>query len=134
MSLNEIVFMLSENDISYLVRGACFKIYNSLGPGLLESVYENALAYELQKAGCEVQTQVPFPVIYEEIKLEIGFRLDLLINECVIIEIKSVENLMDVHYKQLLTYLKLTGIQLGLLINFNTTNISKSIIRIVNNL
>ena len=126
--------MLSENDISYLVRGACFKIYNSLGPGLLESVYENALAYELQKAGCEVQTQVPFPVIYEEIKLEIGFRLDLLINECVIIEIKSVENLMDVHYKQLLTYLKLTGIQLGLLINFNTTNISKSIIRIVNNL
>ena len=134
MSLNEIVFMLSENDISYLVRGACFKIYNSLGPGLLESVYENALAYELQKAGCEVQTQVPFPVIYEEIKLEIGFRLDLLINECVIIEIKSVENLMDVHYKQLLTYLKLTSIQLGLLINFNTTNISKSIIRIVNNL
>ena len=134
MSLNEIVFMLSENDISYLVRGACFKIYNSLGPGLLESVYENALAYELQKAGCEVQTQVPFPVIYEEIKLEIGFRLDLLIKECVIIEIKSVENLMDVHYKQLLTYLKLTGIQLGLLINFNTTNISKSIIRIVNNL
>ena len=126
--------MLSENDISYLVRGACFKIYNSLGPGLLESVYENALAYELQKAGCEVQTQVPFPMIYEEIKLEIGFRLDLLINECVIIEIKSVENLMDVHYKQLLTYLKLTSIQLGLLINFNTTNISKSIIRIVNNL
>ena len=126
--------MLSENDISYLVRGACFKIYNSLGPGLLESVYENALAYELKKAGCEVQTQVPFPVIYEEIKLEIGFRLDLLINECVIIEIKSVENLMDVHYKQLLTYLKLTGIQLGLLINFNTTNLSKSIIRIVNNL
>ena len=126
--------MLSENDISYLVRGACFKIYNSLGPGLLESVYENALAYELQKEGCEVKTQVSFPVVYEEIKLEVGFRLDMLINECVIIEIKSVENIMDVHYKQLLTYLKLTGIQLGLLINFNTTNISKSIIRIVNKL
>jgi len=126
--------MLSENDISYIVRGACFKIYNSLGPGLLESVYENALAYELRKEGCDVKTQVPLPVIYEEIILEIGFRIDLLINESVIIEVKSVENLTNVHHKQLMTYLKLTGLKLGLLINFNTTNISKSIIRIANNL
>jgi GxxExxY protein len=126
--------MLSENDISYIVRGACFKIYNSLGPGLLESVYENALAYELRKEGCDVKTQVPLPVIYEEIILEIGFRIDLLINESVIIEVKSVENPTNVHHKQLMTYLKLTGLKLGLLINFNTTNISKSIIRIANNL
>ncbi len=126
--------MLSENEISYLVRGACFKIFNALGPGLLESVYESALAYELRKLGCEVKTQVPVPVIYEEIILEIGFRIDLLINECVILEVKSVTELSDIHHKQLLTYLKVTGLSLGLLINFNTTNISRSIIRIVNNL
>jgi len=126
--------MLSENDISYLVRGACFKIYNSLGPGLLETVYESALAYELKKEGCEVKTQVPFPVVYSDIKLDIGFRLDILVNERVIIEVKSVENLTDVHHKQLMTYLKLTGLRLGLLINFNTTNIAGSIVRIANNL
>ena len=128
------VIMLSENDISYLIRGACFKVYNSLGPGLLESVYESALAYELRKVGCDVKTQVPLPVIYEEIILEIGFRIDLLINENVIIEVKSVDNLSPVHHKQLLTYLKLADLKLGLLVNFNTTNISKSIIRIANNL
>lgn len=126
--------MLHENDLSYLIRGACFKVYNNLGPGLLESVYEAALAYELEKEGCEIQTQVPFPVIYEEIRLPTGFRLDILVNECVIVEVKSVESLSDVHYKQVLTYLKLTDLRLGLLINFNTTNIAKSIIRIVNNL
>jgi GxxExxY protein len=126
--------MLGENDLSYVIRGACFKVYNTLGPGLLESVYESALAYELEKEGCEIQTQVPFPVIYEEITLNTGFRLDILVNECVIVEVKSVESLSDVHYKQVLTYLKLTGIRLGLLINFNTANIAKSIIRIVNNL
>jgi GxxExxY protein len=126
--------MLSENDISYLVRGACFKIYNTLGPGLFESVYESALAYELRKEGCYVQTQVPLPVIYEDIRLEQGFRIDLLIDECVIIEVKSVDSITDIHYKQLTTYLKLTDLRLGLLINFNTSNISKSIIRIVNKL
>jgi len=126
--------MLRENDISYLVRGACFKIYNALGPGLLESVYESALAYELRKGGCVVEMQVPFPVMYEEVKLDVGYRLDLVINELVIIEVKSVESLSDIHYKQLLTYLKLTGLKLGLLINFNTTNISKSIIRIANDI
>jgi GxxExxY protein len=126
--------MLSENDISFLVRGACFKIINSLGPGLLESVYESALAYELRKEGCDVKTQVPIPVAYEETFLELGFRLDLLINDSVIIEVKSIETLSDVHYKQLLTYLKLTGCKLGLLINFNTTDISGSIVRIVNKL
>jgi GxxExxY protein len=126
--------MLSENDISYLVRGACFKIYNSLGPGLLESVYEAALSYELKKEGCHVQCQLPIPVVYEEIELDIGFRMDMLINELLIIEIKSVESLSSVHYKQLMTYLKLTDLKLGLLINFNTADISKSIHRVVNGL
>jgi GxxExxY protein len=126
--------LLSENDISFLVRGACFKIHKALGPGLLESVYESALAHELRKEGCEVKTQVPLPVIYDEIKLDVGFRIDVLINDCVIIEIKSVESLTDLHYKQLLTYLKLSDLKLGLLINFNSVNISKSMFRIVNNL
>jgi GxxExxY protein len=126
--------MLSENDISYLVRGACFKVFNKLGPGLLESVYEAALAYELKKEGCLVQCQLPLPVVYEDIVLDIGFRLDMLVNEILIIEIKSVECLTKVHFKQLLTYLRLTDLSLGLLINFNTSDISGSIHRVVNGL
>ena len=125
---------MKENDISYDVRGAAFKIHNELGPGLLESVYEAALAYELREMGYEVRTQVAVPMIYQNIKFEIGFRLDILVNDLVIIEIKSVENLADVHYKQLLTYLKLTNKKLGLLINFNSTNLKESIRRIANNL
>jgi GxxExxY protein len=105
--------MLSENDISYLVRGACFKIYKTLGPGLLESVYETALAFELRKENCDVKQQIPVPIIYENTKLDTGFRLDLLINDLVIIEIKSIECLNSIHYKQLLTYLKLTKLKLG---------------------
>ena len=126
--------MLGENDISYLVRGASFKIHRKLGPGLLESVYEGVLAHELRQKGCIVKTQVQLPVIYDDIYLEIGFRIDLLINDIVIVEIKSVENILDVHFKQLLTYLRLTGLKLGLLINFNSSNISESIFRVVNNI
>jgi len=123
-----------ENCISYDIRGAAFKVYNNLGPGLFESVYEAGMIYELRKMGRRVRAQVEFPVIYEEQKLELGFRLDLLIDELVIIEIKSIETLAPVHYKQLLTYLRLTGLKLGLLINFNTDDLEKNIIRIVNNL
>ena len=123
-----------ENSISYDIRGAAFKVYSKLGPGLFESVYETAMIYELKKKGRKVRSQVELPVIYEEEKLELGFRLDLLVDELVIIEIKSVEALAPVHYKQLLTYLRLTGLKLGLLINFNTEEIEKGIIRIVNNL
>ena len=123
-----------ENSISYDIRGAAFKVYSKLGPGLFESVYETAMIYELKKKGRKVRSQVELPVIYEEEKLELGFRLDLLVDELVIIEIKSVEALAPVHYKQLLTYLRLTGLKLGLLINFNTDEIEKGIIRIVNNL
>ena len=125
---------MKENDISYDIRGAAFKIHKSLGPGLLESVYEAALAYELREMGYEIKTQVPVPMYYNDIKFEIGFRLDILVNDLVVIELKSVENLADVHYKQLLTYLKLSDKKLGILINFNAANLKESIKRIVNNL
>ncbi len=126
--------MLSENDISYGIRGASFKVYNALGPGLLESVYEYALAYELRQLGLKVNCQVPLPVIYDGNILPLNFRIDLQINNLVIIEVKSVENLSDLHHKQLITYLKLSGLKLGLLINFNSPDLAKSIIRIVNKL
>ena len=125
---------MEENDISYNIRGAAFKVHTALGPGLLESVYEVALAHELRKMGHDVKSQVGLPVVYDDIKLEIGYRIDLLINDLVIIEIKSVDALADIHHKQLLTYLKLSGKKLGLLINFNVSSLKESIIRIVNNL
>lgn len=125
---------MTENEISYQIRGAIFNIYEKLGPGLLESAYETTLIYELKKRGLQVESQVPIPIIYEEIKLESVFRLDLLINKKVVIEIKSVEKLSPLHHKQLLTYLKLTGYKLGILVNFNSDEIFKNIIRKVNNL
>ncbi len=125
---------MKENDISFDIRGAAFTIHNELGPGLLESVYERALAYELEQMGYKVKSQVGIPMKYKEIDFEVGFRLDLLINDLVIIEVKSVETLIDVHHKQLLTYLKLTDKKLGLLINFNASSLKNSITRIVNNL
>ncbi|TXD84427.1 GxxExxY protein [Subsaximicrobium wynnwilliamsii] len=124
----------TENDISYLIRGAIFKIYNELGPGLLESVYETVLSFELRKQGLEAKNQVPLPVFYEGNKLGLGFRLDLLVNEKVVVEIKSVENLAEVHHKQVLTYLKLSNLKLGILVNFNVDNIEKGIFRKVNGL
>lgn len=125
---------MNENEISYLIRGAIFDVYNKLGPGLLESVYVNALDYELTKKGLKVKREVPVPVFYEEIKMEVGFRLDLLIEEKVLIEVKSVENLAEVHHKQVITYLKLTGIKLGILVNFNVDRIDSGIFRKVNGL
>lgn len=122
------------NDITYKIRGAIFSVYNELGPGLLESVYENVLAFELRENGLFVQTQVAIPVNYKEVKMEIGFRADLIVNEKVIVEIKSVETLHDVHKKQLLTYLKLTDKRMGILVNFNVSKLvdKESIIRIIN--
>lgn len=125
---------MDENELSFQIRGAVFKVYNELGPGLLESVYETALTYELIQLGLDVKNQIGIPMKYADINFDVGFRLDILVNEKVIIEIKSVEALSDVHHKQLLTYLKLTGKKLGLLINFNSASISNSIVRIVNNL
>ena len=109
-------------------------MYNNLGPGLLESAYEAALAFELIKTDLNVKTQVMLPMIYETIKMDNGYRLDLLVEDKVIIELKSVEILLDVHHKQLITYLKLLELKLGLLVNFNCDDISKNIFRKVNGL
>jgi GxxExxY protein len=125
---------MNENDLSYMIRGAIFKVYNNLGPGLFETVYELALCRELTKEDLSVRCQVALPVIYDNVRLDAGFRIDILVEELVIIEIKSVENLAEVHHKQVLTYLKLSGLKLGLLVNFNTSDISKSIFRKVNHL
>jgi len=125
---------MTENEISYKVRGAIFKVFNELGPGLLESAYEAILMHELLKAGFKVKAQVPLPLVYEDIDLNVGYRVDLLVEDKVIIEIKSVENLAEVHHKQVLTYLKLSGLKLGLLVNFNCVDIEKSIFRKANGL
>lgn len=125
---------MTENEISYQIRKAIFNVYNSLGPGLLESVYVCVLEYELSQAGLEIKTQVALPIIYKNIQLDGGYRLDLLVDDKVIIEVKSVENLAEVHHKQLITYLKLSGKKLGLLVNFNSAEIDKSIFRKVNGL
>ena len=125
---------MEENNISYLIRGCIFKVYNAVGPGLLESAYETALAYELQKAGLQIQTQVVLPFQYESISLDVGYRVDILVENKVLIEVKSVEELAEVHFKQLTTYLKLSGLKLGILVNFNTAEINESIKRVANKL
>lgn len=125
---------MTENDISYTIRGTIIDIYKDVGPGLLESAYEAILCYELQQKGLEVQCQVGLPLVYKDIRLETRHRLDLLVNNKVIVEIKSVEALAEVHHKQLITYLKLSGKKLGLLVNFNTSDIVTSIFRKVNGL
>ncbi len=125
---------MHENEISYKIIGAAIQIHKTVGPGLLESVYENALAYDLKMTGLHVRQQVSMPFIYKEIKQEVGYRIDLLVEEKVIIEIKSVENLAPVHYAQVLTYLKLSGLKLALLINFNSKVLKNNIHRLVNNL
>ena len=125
---------MTENEISYEIRGCIFKVYNNLGPGLLEGAYEAALGFELNKKSLLYKIQVGLPMMYETIRLDIGYRLDILVENKVIIEIKSVETLLNVHHKQLITYLKLSGLKLGLLINFNSDDISRSIFRKVNGL
>jgi GxxExxY protein len=123
---------MRENDISFAVRGCIFKVYNNLGPGLLESAYEAALVYELKKTGMKVRNQIALPMLYEEIKVEVGYRIDILVENILVVEVKSVETLLDVHHKQLITYLKLSGNKIGILVNFNCDNISKQIFRKVN--
>ncbi|HKG47038.1 MAG TPA: GxxExxY protein [Pyrinomonadaceae bacterium] len=126
--------MMTENDIATVILDAAFKIHRTLGPGLLESVYQATLDFELQKRGLRVVQQVGLPVYYEEIKLELGFRVDLIVADKVIIEIKSVEALAPVHRKQLLTYLRLMKLRLGLLLNFNVELMKNGIQRVVNGL
>jgi GxxExxY protein len=125
---------MTENELSYQIIGAALIVHKKVGPGLLESAYENALAYELRNSEFEVRDQVALPFVYSEVKLEAGYRVDLIVNRLIIIEIKSVEILLPVHYAQLLTYLRLTGLKLGLLINFNEVNLKDGIHRVVNNL
>jgi GxxExxY protein len=125
---------MNENELSYKVIGIALDLHKNLGPGLLESAYENALSYDLRQGGLKVLQQFPMPFIYKDVKLDIGYRLDLLANDKLIIEIKSVEAVAPVHYAQALTYLKLSGLKLALLINFNCKYLNENIHRIVNNL
>jgi len=120
------------NEISYQIRGAVFDVYNELGPGLMENVYEKALIIELLNRGLHIENQVPIEVRYKGCDLGLQYRVDVLVNKQVIIELKSVEILLPVHYKQLITYLKLAQKPLGFLINFYTNSIKDNIIRIAN--
>jgi GxxExxY protein len=124
--------MTTENEIAKIVFNCALKIHKNLGPGLLESAYEECLYYELKKTGLKIEKQKALPLIYEEVKLEIGYRIDLIIENKFIIEVKSVEALNDVHLAQLLTYLKLSNCKLGMLINFNVKLIKNGIKRVIN--
>ena len=123
---------MSESEISSKIIGAAIEVHKQLGPGLLESTYETCLAYELKQMGLDVKQQQALPVVYKEVKLDAGYRIDLLIENKVIIEIKSVEALADIHTAQLLTYLKLKDLKLGLLINFNSVRVVDGLKRILN--
>lgn len=125
---------MTENEISKLIVDLCFQIHKRYGPGLFESVYEEIFCYEWAKNSIPFQRQQGIPLIHEEIRMEVGFRADIIIENKVIVELKSIETLADIHYKQVLTYLKLANIKLGLLVNFNVPLIKDGIHRIVNNL
>ncbi len=123
---------MTENEISVVVLDCAFKVHTTLGPGLLESAYQECLYFEIQKSGLLVLKQQPMPLIYESIRLEVGYRLDLLVENKFIIEVKAVEALNDVHLAQTLTYLRLAGCKLGLLLNFNVTHLKNGIRRVIN--
>ena len=126
--------LIHENDLSNLVLGMCIDVHKTLGPGLFESVYEEVISFELSQRQLSYERQKGIPVIYGDIKMDIGFRADLIIENKLILEIKSIEKVADVHKKQLLTYLRLSNIKLGLLINFNEVILKNGVTRIVNNL
>ena len=123
---------MTVNEISKVVLDCAFKVHSQLGPGLLESAYQECLYYEINKSGLFVQKEVSLPLTYEEVQLEIGYRIDLLVEKKFIVEIKSVESLTDVHLAQVLTYLKLSEIKLGFLLNFNVARLKSGIKRIIN--
>ena len=125
---------MTENELSKIIVNTCYSIHVQLGPGLLESVYEKILFYELDRLGIVMERQKVIPVVWNEIKMEFGFRADLIVENKVIIEVKSLNDIAPVHYKQVLTYLKLTDLKLGLLVNFNEALIKDGITRVVNNL
>ena len=123
--------MESINDLTYKIIGAAYKVHSALGPGLLESAYKECLYYDLAKEGIFVEKEKGLPLLFEEVKLEIGYRIDLLVEHKVVIEIKAVEAFTDVHMAQVLTYLKLSGCTIGLLLNFNVADMKKGIKRII---
>jgi len=125
---------MHENELSEIIIGCAIRVHKSLGPGLLESAYEECMFYELQKTGLQVAKQKALPLVYEEVKLDCGYRVDLLVENKVIVEIKSVEALNDIFLAQVLTYLRLSNCKLGLLINFNVNKLKEGIRRVVNNL
>ena len=122
------------NQITETIIGAAIEVHKAIGPGLLESAYEACLDFEIHQRGLNVKTQVPLPVIYKDVRLDCGYRLDLLVEYRVLVELKAVETLNDVHKAQLLSYLKLSGLQVGLLINFNEKILKNGLVRLVNNL
>jgi GxxExxY protein len=122
-----------ENEITDIIIGCAIKVHKKLGPGLLESAYEECLQYELKKTSLIIERQKPLPVVYDEIKLECGYRMDIVADLKVVIEIKSVEGLNEIHMAQILTYLRLSGCKVGLLINFNVVRLTEGIKRVVNN-
>lgn len=119
------------NEITGKIIGASFKVHSELGPGLLESSYKECLAYVLSKEGIWVEKEKPIPLVYQDVRLEVGYRLDLLVEKTVIVEIKAIDTLADVHTAQVLTYLKLTQCKVGLLINFNVADLKKGIKRLI---
>ena len=123
-----------ENELSKLILDAAFRVHSAVGPGLLESAYEACLAYELRSQGLKVLTQVPLPVTYREVKLDVGYRLDVLVEDLVVVEVKSVDALAAIHHAQLLSYLKLGGHKLDILIDFNTVHLMHRIKRVVSGL
>jgi GxxExxY protein len=125
---------MKENDLSNIIIGTAIEVHQALGPGLLENAYKECLAYKLEKLGLAIEKEKPMPLIFEEVKLECGYRIDILVENKVVIELKSVESLNDIHLAQTLTYLKLGNYKLGLLINFNVVLLKHGIKRIVNGL
>ncbi|WP_027377183.1 GxxExxY protein [Kaistella palustris] len=123
---------MNENEISRVIFDAGLKVHRQLGPGLLESAYEECLYYELRKTQLLIEKQMPMPLIYDEVKLDVGYRIDLLVERKVVIEVKAVEGLNDIHLAQVLTYLKLSHCKLGMLINFNTLLFKNGIKRVIN--
>lgn len=125
---------MNENELSKLILGACIKVHRELGPGLLENVYQHCLCYELNKIGLNVEKELTLPVVYDNMRMDFGYRIDLLVEKKVVIELKSVSAILGIHVAQVHTYLKLGNYKLGLLVNFNEVLLKNGVQRIVNNL
>jgi GxxExxY protein len=122
---------METNEITGKILNAAFKVHSALGPGLLESAYQACLVYELRKAGLKVEVEKPLPLIYDELKLECGYRIDIIVENEVVVELKAIEAINEVHLAQILTYLKLSGKHIGLLLNFNVKSLKDGIKRVV---